>query len=89
MNTATVITTEPLAVRRRHGIDGLELDFLPAGSVCELAGDDDIPGTFILIDDQGDEVWHVHPIQFRAATPGDGGVGGIRTHGHSDTASTD
>lgn len=77
MNTATVITTEPLAVRRRHGIDGLELDFLPAGSVCELAGDDDIPGTFILIDDQGDEVWHVRPVQFRAATPGDGGVGGI------------
>mgnify|MGYP000697534691 CR=1 FL=1 len=69
---------EPTETRASHKIrkltvqggfwDGLELDFLPAGSVCELAGDDDIPGTFILIDDQGDEVWHVRPFQFRVTT---------------------
>lgn len=63
MEPTYVVTIEPLAVRRRVAGE-MELDFLPAGSRCELAGEDDVQGTFILVDDQGDEVWAVHPFQF-------------------------
>lgn len=64
---AAVITTEPLAVRRRHAGE-LELDFVPAGTACTVVDADDIDGTWILVTADGDEIWHVSPRQFRIAT---------------------
>jgi hypothetical protein len=59
----TVRTTEPLGIRRMNDGD-IVWDILPTGSLCELACEDDTPGTFILIDEHGDEAWLVRPAQF-------------------------
>ena len=59
-----VVTTEHLLVRR-FGDDGSpHFEVLAAGARCEVVGDDDVPGTYLLVDERGDEVWRVLSVQF-------------------------
>lgn len=36
----------------------------PAGSRCVLSDEDDRPGTWVLVDERGDEAWEVSERQF-------------------------
>ena len=66
-STIRVRTLEPRGVRRF--VSG-EFDSycLPAGSLCTVIDLDDTGDTFLLVDEQGDEVWHVPPHAFDLVT---------------------
>lgn len=64
---APVVTTEPLLVRRLDARGNPGFEILAAGALCELIGEDDVPGTYILVDEHGDEIWRVLPVQFTPA----------------------
>ena len=59
-----VVTTEPLLVRRTDADGDARFEVLDPGARCELVCED-AAGTFVLVDEHGDEVWRVHPVQFR------------------------
>lgn len=60
-----VVTTHWLPVRRSVA-GSIKEEMLADGAVCTVEFEDN-PGDFLLTDEEGDEVWNVHPEHFEPA----------------------